>query len=150
LNLLYDFPKAAAFGRIVAKTKIYEHASPNSRVKELFVREIEKITWAYKLSPATINLPAGEGVQELQIFVITLRTETLAHEVLRAIDKAIPSPILFQLNYNGKSRYVAAYKRISEADKSKWVISSYFETEWIADNLEKTELPVVLNMGIPL
>ena len=147
MNLLYDFPKAAAFGRMVAKNKIYEHASPNSRVKELFVREVEKIIWAYKLSPATINLPASEKIQELQVFAITLKTGTLTHDVLRAIDKAIPSPIFFQLNYNRKCRYMAAYKRVSEADKNKWVTSSYFETEWMPDNSEKIKLPVVLNMG---
>ncbi|MEA3348654.1 MAG: DUF4391 domain-containing protein, partial [Pseudomonadota bacterium] len=146
MKLLYDFPQAAAFGRMVAKNKIYEHSSPNAKVKELFVQEVEKITWAYKLSPATINIPAGEGVQELQVFTITLRTETLAQEVLQTIDKAIPSPILFQLNYNGKSRYVAAYKRVSEADKNKWVTSSYFKTDWITDNSKKTKMPVVLNL----
>lgn len=147
MSILYDFPKQAAFGRIVAKSKIYEHANPNSKVKELFTREVKKITWAYKLSPATINLPASVGINEIQVFTIVLKKGALSEEVLQTIDKAIPSPILFHLNYNGKSRYVAAYKRPSEADKSKWVISSYFKTEWISDNSDKMELPVVLNMG---
>ncbi len=144
---LYKFPAAAKFGKIVSKSKIYEHASPNTKVKKLFADEIEKITWAYKLSPATINLPASDGVQEIQIFAITLKTDTLSHEVLQTIDKAIPSPILFMLSYNGKCRYVAAYKRPSEADKSKWVISNYLETDWRGDSQEKSELPVVLNMA---
>lgn len=144
---LYNFPKAAAFGKILTKSKIYEHATPTSKVKELFVREIEKIIWAYKLSPATINLPASGGVQELQVFTIALRAGTLSHEVLQTIDKSIPSPILFLLNYNGKSRFVAAYKRQSEVDKSKWVVSSYFETAWMSETKEKKELPVVLNMA---
>ena len=116
-------------------------------MKKLFADEIEKITWAYKLSSATINLPASDGVQEIQVFAITLKTDTLSHEVLQTIDKAIPSPILFMLSYNGKCRYVAAYKRPSEADKSKWVVSSYFETDWMSDPQEKSELPVVLNMA---
>ncbi|WP_319549513.1 DUF4391 domain-containing protein [Desulfogranum marinum] len=144
---LYNFPKAAAFGKMLAKNKIYEHATPTSKVKEQFVREIKKITWAYKLSPATINLPASAGVQELQVLTITLRTGTLSHEVLQTIDKAIPSPILFMLDYNGKCRYVAAYKRQSVTDKSKWAISSYFETEWMSDTREKAELPIALNMA---
>lgn len=147
MSILYDFPKQAAFGRMVAKNKIYEHASPNSKVKDLFTREVKKITWAYKLSPATINLPASVGINEIQVFTIVLKKCTLSEEVLQTIDKAIPSPILFHLSYNGKSRYAAAYKRPNEADKSKWVISSYFETEWISDNSDKMELPVVLNIG---
>jgi len=147
MSALYSFPKAAVFGRMLAKSKIYEHASPTSKVKELFVEQVEKITWAYKLSPATINLPASDGVQEVQVFHVALRTGALASEVLQTIDKAIPSPILFLLHHKGKCRYVAAYKRPSEADKSKWVVSSYFETDWMSDSLEKAELPVVLNMA---
>ena len=143
----YAFPKAAAFGRMLAKSKIYQHASPTSKVKELFVAQVEKIIWAYKLSPATINLPASNGVQEIQVFTVSLRTGELSFDVLQTIDKAIPSPILFVLSYNGKYRYTAAYKRPSEADKNKWVVSSYFQSEWMNDDTEKIELPVVLNMG---
>ena len=144
---LYKFPAATKFGKVVSKSKIYEYATPSSKVKKLFADEIEKIIWAYKLSPATINLPASDGVQEIQVFAIALKTGTLSHKVLQAIDNAIPSPILFMLSYNGKCRNVAAYKRPSEADKSKWVVSSYFETDWIGGLQEKSEIPVVLNMA---
>lgn len=147
MSLLYEFPKRAEFGRMLSKTKIYEHSNPSSKIKDQFVREVEKITWTYKLSPATLNLPVSEGVKEIQVLTIILKTGTLSEEVLQTIDKAIPSPILFHLSYKDKSKYVAAYKRPSEADKNKWVISSYFKTEWIADSSDKVKLPVVLNMG---
>ena len=147
MRVLYNFPKAAAFESVIAKSKIYEYASPGTKVKDLFVREVEKIIWAYKLSPKTINLPASEGVQELQVFVIKLKEQKISQDVLQTIDKAIPSPIIFALNYNDKTQYAAAYKRPSEADKSKWVISTYFKTEWMPDTVKKAELPVTLNMG---
>ncbi|MBP2030320.1 hypothetical protein J2755_001254 [Methanohalophilus levihalophilus] len=147
MSVLYDFPEQAKFGRVLSKSKIYEHANPTSRVKDMFVKEVEKITWTHKLSSSTINLPVSDEVTEIQIFTIILRTETISEEVLRTIDKAIPSPIIFHLDYRKRSRYMAAYKRPSEADRSKWVVSSYFETEWMDDNSEKTSLPVVLNMG---
>ena len=147
MNFLYKFPENAYFGKVLPKSKIYEHASPSSAVKNLFVREVEKITWSYKLSPETINLPAKGDAEEIQVFTIELKTGSLKHEVLQAIDKAIPSPILYVLNYENQVRYVAAYKRQSEADKSKWVVSSYFQTDWMNDDTEKIDLPVVLNMG---
>jgi hypothetical protein len=147
MSLLYDFPSNAAFGRVLPKSKIYEHAAPGSKVKELFVREVEKISWSYKLSPETINLPAKGGVQEIQVFTILLKTGKLSHEVLQTIDKAIPSPVLFVVSSGKQVRYVAAYKRPSEADKSKWVVSSYFETGWVNKDAERVELPVVLDMG---
>ena len=147
MKTLFNFPVATEFGRVIPKSKIYQHATPSTKVKKLFVQQVEKMTWAYKLSPATINLPASDGVQEIQVFTITLRTAELSQDVLHTIDKAIPSPILFELKYGGKTKYAASYKRPSEADKSKWVVSSYFQSGWIKDNGPASELPVVLNMG---
>lgn len=144
---LYQFPKSAAFGRVVAKSKIYEHAGVNSKLKERFVRDIDKILWAYKLSPQTINIPASQNVQELQVFTLDLKVPNLPVEVLQAIDKAIPSPILFKLNYDGKQCYTAAYKRVSGADKTKWVISGYFETQWFSATDKRKDLPMALNMA---
>ena len=147
MKTLYNFPEAAAFGRMIPKSKIYQYATASSKVKNLFVQQVEKITWAYKLSPATINLPASDGVQEIQVFTIILRTGELSQDVLHTIDKAIPSSILFELKYGGKTRYAACYKRPSEADRSKWVVSSYFESGWMKDGGPASELPVVLGMG---
>lgn len=146
MSLLYIFPKAAGFGRMLAKSKIFDHAPVSGKVKELFVKEVEKIMWSHKLSSATINLPASAGVQEIQVFSILLRSAHLSLEVLQTIDKAIPSPILFELKFGGKIKYAASYKRPSEADKSKWVVSSYFLSEWRNEDGHATELPVVLNM----
>lgn len=146
MSLPYSFPKAARFGRVLPKSKIYQYASPNSKVRELFVREVEKIIWAYKLSPETVNLPARGFVQEIQVFTMPLKTGVLHHEVLETIDKAIPSPILFIPTHANRMRYVMACKRQSEADKQKWVVSDYFETEWMPEDAETTALPVALDL----
>ena len=146
MKFLYEFPKNSAFEKVLPKNKIYEHASPNTAVKAMFVRDVDKIIWSYKLSPETINLPAEGDAQEIEVFTILLKNGTLKDDVLFTIDKAIPSPILFILRYENKSRYVAAYKRQSEADKNKWVVSNYFETKWIPDNAKKTPLPFVLDL----
>ncbi|MBI9112378.1 DUF4391 domain-containing protein [Maridesulfovibrio ferrireducens] len=147
MAFLYNFPKQTFVGSPLPKSKIYKLAGVSSKVQKMFVREVEKITWSYKLAPETINLPASESVQEIQIFTVALRTEKLNYEVLETIDKAIPSPLFFVLDYGNKNKYVAAYKRPSEVDRSKWVVSGYSETEWINDGSERKELPVVLNMG---
>ena len=145
--MLYIFPENAAFGRVLPKNKIYKNAASGARIKELFVKEVKNITWSYKLSPETVNLPAKNGVHEIQIFTIALKEGTLKHEVLTTIDKAIPSPIFFVLTFENRIRYVAAYKRKSEADKGKQVISSYFETDWMVADAERIPLPVVLDLA---
>ena len=148
MNYSYDFPKKAAYGKVIPKNKIYAYANPRAHIKELFVREVDKIVWSYKLSPQTLNLPESGFVKEIQIITIDLKSKDLNVDVLRTIDKAIPSTIIFVLRANNKIRYIAAYKRQNEADKSKWVISEYFQSQWIKENTERQPLPVALNLRI--
>lgn len=144
--VLFDYPKNTAFGRVLPKNKIYEHGSPNSAVKQLFVRQVEQIVWQYKLAPETINMSGSPSVPEIQIFSIALKDGTLKTEVLQCIDLAIPFPIIFELRFEGKVKPVATFKRPSETDSSKWVISEYFDCDWTATDTPRKPLPMVFNL----
>jgi len=144
---LYDWPRATAFGRVIPKTKIYEHAGANTILKDLFVREVDQIVWSHKLAPETVNLAATKQVAEIQVFRITARTASLDPTVLRAIDKAIPFPLIFEVAHSGRVRLAAAYKRPSEADSARWVVGDYFQGEWLPEDAARAPLPVALNMG---
>lgn len=144
---LYEWPRAAAFGRVIPKNKIYEHAGANTALKDLFVREVDQIIWSHKLAPETINLAATKRVVEIQVFRITARTATLDVQVLRAIDKAIPFPLIFEVAHGGRVRLAAAYKRPSEADSARWVVGDYFQGDWLPEDTPRAPLPVALNMG---
>ena len=143
---LYDWPRASAFGRVIPKTKIYEHAGANTGLKELFVREVDQIVWSHKLAPETVNLAATKQVAEIQVFRITARIATLDTSVLRAIDKAVPFPLIFEVAHGGRVRLTAAYKRPSEADSARWVVGDYFHGDWLPEDAPRTPLPVALNM----
>lgn len=144
---IYDWPHAAAFGRVIPKTKIYEHAGANTGLKDLFVREVDQIVWSHKLAPETVNLAATKQVAEIQVFRITARAATLDRDVLRAIDKAIPFPLIFEVAHGGRVRLAAAYKRPSEADTARWVVGDYFHGDWEPEDAARAPLPVALNMG---
>jgi hypothetical protein len=144
--IVFTYPKSAAFGRVLPKIKIYEHGSPSTAVRELFVRQVERIIWQYKLAPETINLASTKAVPEIQIFRIDLRTGELKKDVLYCIDQAIHFPIIFELRYEDQVKSIAAYKRPSEAESSKWVLSGYFETQWLSSRTQRIPLPIVLNL----
>ena len=143
---LFTYPQQAALNRALPKNKIYEHARPTSAVRALFVKQVEQVTWAFKLAPETINLPAKPGVPEIDIFDITLKTAKLDTAVLKCIDKAIPFPILFQLRYQNRIQPIAAYKRPSDADANQWVISDYFAADWQAASTTSPALPIALDL----
>ncbi len=144
--MLFAYPQAAKFGRVIPKNKIYEHADARTALKERFVTEVDQITWAYKLAPETINLGGSDAVPEIQVFQVKQRGDALSEDVLRAMDRAIPFPILFELVSGAKRRTVAAYKRPNEGGKHKWVVSDYFWTEWQKEGAERESLPVALDL----
>lgn len=142
-----NYPKQAAFGRTLPKSKIYEHSGANTRLKDLFVEQVEQIVWQYKLAPETINLPARPGVPELQIFSIQLKTSELNLDVLRCIDGAVQFPIIFELSFDGRTKVTAAYKRPTESDTSRWVLSDYFASAWLPSDCERAAMPLALDLG---
>ncbi|RHW22321.1 DUF4391 domain-containing protein [Pseudomonas jilinensis] len=147
---LYAWPKQAAFGRVVPKSKIYEHAAVSAALKERFVLQVEQINWAYKLAPETVNLPATPAVTEIQVFRLNLRGASLDQEVLKAIDRAIPFPLIFELVQGGRIKLVAAYKRPAQNPKSDAdisIVGNYLETNWCPRDTPRQSLPVALDMN---
>ena len=143
---LFNWPSQAAVGRAVAKSKIYAHAKPTAALRALFVEQVESITWAYKLSPETINLPAKPAVPEIEVFEVALKLPDVSHSVLRCIDKAMPRPILFNLRFEGHTQPIAAYKRPSDAASDQWVLGDYHAAPWQEDGDARPALPLALDL----
>lgn len=145
--MIFAYPKQAEFNRVLPKSKIYEHGKPTRAVRDGFVAQINQIVWQYKLAPETINLPSRPGVPEIEIFSLELKTPEVSEDVLRCIDKAIPLPIFYNLVFDGRVKTVAAYKRPSDADTSRWVVDAYFSSPWQPADGERSALPVALDMA---
>jgi len=148
---LVSYPKQAEFGRTLPKNKIYGHSGANTRLKDLFVEQVEQIVWRYKLAPETTNLPAKPGVPEIQVFAIQLKTPELNHDVLHCIDSAVQFPIIFELTHgsgaDAVTQVVAAYKRPSDVDASQWVHSDYFATNWLSVQTARVMMPLALDLA---
>lgn len=145
---LYDWPHAAAFGRVIPKNSIYQHAGAGTALRDIFVREVGQIVWSYKLAAETINLVPANQVTEIQVIHITTRIMKLNYDVLRVIDEAIPFPLFFEVIHDGRVKLVAAYKRLSDANSARCRVSDYFEGSWLPENAPRAQFPVALNMSV--
>jgi len=145
--VLYLYPTQARVGKNLPKSKIYQHARVSASLRRKFIDQIANITWAYKLSPETINLPALPSVPEIEVFVVELKGNELSTDVIRSIDAAIPFPAVYEIVSGGRTRVVAAHKRPSEGDFSKWVTETYFETEWYPQSKERIPLYSSIDLG---
>jgi hypothetical protein len=146
MHAYYEYPLKTKFNKPIPKNKIYEKASINTALKDKIVKQIEKIIWLHKLSSTTLNLNATDSITEIQVFDIELKQDNLDEDVLRAIDRAIPFPIIFQLKKKDKVQIKSAYKRINESDTNKWIVDKYFSSPWIDISHPKEPIPTVLNL----
>jgi len=144
---LYRWPAAAEFGRVVPKAKFYEHARVSSKVREKFIADVQRVTWAYKLADATVHLRGDSTVPEIQVFVIDAKVENVSDDVLKVIDKSVQFPIIFEVNRVAaeqvSTRMVAAYKQLGGATPR---LSDYFSTAWRPADAPRAPLPPALDL----
>lgn len=143
--ILYQYPQSAAVDRVIPKNKLYGQGNASSKLKQQFIDQVAKITWAYKLSAGSLNIQTDNLFQEVQIFRIVARTADIDLSIIKYIDKLIPTPVIFEIVYNNQVKVVATYKRVSQADKAKVVLNKYYSSEWLADDQRKP-LPLILNL----
>jgi hypothetical protein len=144
---LYRWPVAAKFGRTVPKTKFYEHGTVRGAVRDKFVTEVQRITWAYKLAQSTINLPGNADVPEIQIFQIDTKGDDVGESVLAAIDKAVKTPIIFEIvtgeGDEQRVRMAASHKQVGPATPK---LSAYYTTDWQPQDAERQPLPTAISL----
>lgn len=144
---LYRWPAAARFGRVVPKSKFYDRASFPAAVRERFVADVQRITWAYKLADSTVHLRGDPAVPEIQVFVIDAKADDISYEVLTVIDKAVQFPIFFEINCKPNesvlTRMVAAHKGLGGRGQR---LSAYFSTDWLPADAPRAPLPPAVDL----
>jgi len=144
---LYLWPAAARFERVIPKAKFYEHATIRAAVRENFVSEVQRVTWAYKLADETIHLRGDAAVPEIQVFAIDAKDDDVSDDVLAAIDKAVQFPVIFEINRatsgHARTRTTASHKQLVGAATR---LSAYFTTDWQPFDTPRVPLPLALDL----
>ena len=143
---LFAYPSKARLDRPVPKTRIYENGEVRRPLRERFVRQVASIVWEYSLSPRTTNIPEGPGAPEIQIFRVDLKEPDLDPNVLRAIDEAIPSPLVLELVDGDQMRMAMAWKRPHLSDPKRWIVGNHFLGPWVDATTPRLPLPPVLTL----
>jgi hypothetical protein len=146
IAVLFDYPKNAFFGKTIPKTKFYEHGNVSKKLKDMFVKQVEQITWLYKLAPETINIQATKDIPEIQIFEIALKDDDLSEDILLCIDKAVKFPIVFEIKSKAGVKTVCALKTKSNTDG--WKISRYMHSNLCSDETQRAKLDIGLNLNL--
>lgn len=143
-STLYRWPPAAEFGRVVPKTKFYAHGKVSGALREKFVENIERVTWAYKLAESTVRLAGTNTVPEIQVFTVETKGGDFSDDVLAAIDKSVHFPIFFEVSKGDEVRMAAAHKILGGATPK---VGSYFATAWRPHDAARTPVPTAIDLS---
>lgn len=147
LHRLFRWPEPGRIAKPIPKERLYSEASASTSLKQRFVTEVKQIRWEYKLGKESLPLKPTKTVQEIQVFVIDLKGASLDTSVLSAIDRSIPSPIIFELRRDdglwAEQRMAAAFKRKGKAGTK---LGEYFRTGWVRLDEERLPLPTALDL----
>lgn len=123
-----NFPSTTIVHKRIPKKTLYEQAEINSATKNLFSEQIDSIFWEHKISKDTANVEMGQKIKEIVIIKIILSAPQIDTSILKIINKAIPYPILFLLNY--QDTFKVSMFHTSSIDNSV----RYYDTEWKSEN----------------
>lgn len=124
-------PKSTHFNKRIPKQKFYENIPVSPELKRVFVEQIKSVYWQNKIAPETVNLAAGQSVQEVEVLAVQANQPSLPETVLRQIDKSIPYHILFLLKYEDKVQAWIGYKEAACSGKNAFKVNTYYHTEWM-------------------
>ena len=142
---MLKLPISTHVNRVIPKNRFLQEA--NSKIKKEF-GQIEKIIWQNNLSPKTINIEADEKIEEIQIFSIHLKEKLIPKNALSHIQKLIPYPILFILQYKDAFAYAIIYeKKLYLKEWSKTIDIDFHAptTQALMQNIVKSFLSLKTN-----
>lgn len=148
IDILYQWPAGARFGARIPKERFYERTASTAALRERFVAEVNRISWAYKLAAETINLPGSPEVAEIEVIQVDAKANDISAQVLASIDKAIPNPVIFEIHRDvadGRAvRMTAAHKLTGSPAPRP---SAYFSTRWMRGDTPRVALPTAITIS---
>lgn len=147
MTVIFGWPAAAKVDRELPKERLYKEGGVSASVRRRFIDEVQRICWAYKLGEESVHLQGSDDVPEVQVFEIELKGQDISDAVLASIDKAVPSPIIFELHRtragHREIQSVAAQKNRSQ---NATTVGDYLRSDWTTDVQGRDPLPAAIDL----
>ena len=94
---MIKLPSTTIVNRRIPKDRFYSGRSNAAELKALFTEAVEKVVWANKLSPNTMNFPPSEEIREIEIFETTLGVKAVDRRLYAAMDEAVKPHVVLHI-----------------------------------------------------
>ena len=101
---MLGLPKSTEMSKQLPKKAVYAKFQMNTAAKEKIDADISRITIVNEITPAKINIPAGEEVGSFFVLLEALKKKDFDERTVATLSKLIPQNILFVLELEGQSK----------------------------------------------
>ena len=130
-------PKSTLAEKTITKN-IFDLAEISNSDKKMLSKDVDKITWEYRIAPDNSNIKAVCNdildYSEIQVIRIDLKQRVHISRIIDLIFSSFQYPLLLVICESSESMFVAAHVRINQNDRSKLVVEDVIRTDWIQDS----------------
>jgi hypothetical protein len=141
---MFGLPQSTELNRQLPKKSIYSKFRLNTADRTKFDADIRKLTIIGEVSPATINIAAGENVAVFYVVLVSLRTQDYDKKNIALLSKLIDQNMLFSLEYEGKARLAVFRTRLLH---SKWIPIQELNIKLTGLNLDAVWENIIAQVG---
>lgn len=128
---MIEFPETTRVNKNVPKNVFYKHLEVSTKMKRIFVNDVDRIVWGYKFAPSTLNVTNGKLVHEITVFEVILKVMECPSEMFVFIDKNIPRHTVFILKCDNYCCAVINYKEPIQGNASQpYKVTRTYQSEW--------------------
>lgn len=113
---MLGLPKSTEMSKQLPKKAVYAKFQMNTAAKEKIDADISRITIVNEITPAKINIPAGEEVGSFFVLLVALKTKDFDEKTVATLSKLIPQNILFVLEFEGQSKLAIYHTKLMQTD----------------------------------
>ena len=141
---MLGLPKSTEMSKQLPKKAVYAKFQMNTAAKEKIDADISRITIVNEITPAKINIPAGDEVGSFFVLLVAMKKKDFDEKTVATLSKLIPQNILFVLEFEGKSKLAIYHTKLMQTD---WKPTESCIIELRGLNLDKVWENIVVEIG---
>lgn len=146
-----NIPESCELNKNVYKSLFYDKSDMKYADKQVFTKDIEKISWLYTLKEDTIPISAyideEQDYSEIAIIEVDLRKKNRIERIADIMQRTIPYPLMIIFKFENDILINLAYKKINKADHEKATYNQLIQTDWIdLEDLNEQEETLIDNL----
>lgn len=141
---MLGLPKNTELNKQLPKKAIYAKFQMNTAAKDKIDSDIARISIVNEVSPARVNIAAGETVRAIYVISVILKNKAFDEKNIITISKIIPQNLIMALEYEGKAKLAVFHTRLMQTD---WFDKDSLSVEFKGLDLDKVWENIIIQIG---